>query len=554
MDKIFKFFSNTRNGLIIAGCMIVILTLITVLNPASFSFKNQIDYGQLKQQAIDEENQYKEYLSSIKVDPVASKQLYATLLDENQVKAEVESKLNVTQKVNLPYIADADINTVNSNDGNALNAYYTKYAESTLPYVNQTGSVTNEVYDPNADIASLDSAINATSTRIASLKSAPTPTDFKEYQKTEIGIATTYKNLLADAKSYTASGATETTWSKMYGNYLALNSQTATRNDYLNQLDKKYNLKSLTININTKKGLVQKLNPFYINHAEAFLGIGDIQITSFDIPRKIDQIIGQAISSSFSNFLTTFIDELIPRIEDNYKISSFMYYTDALVSGQYLNEYLNKYVKDPLDRGLITKFIPQIACADNKSSVTDIFKAKSTTFFNPKTVNPDSPDFYNQLQKAGQVEATPAGQRELYEAYASGALAKSYESAMTELLNQNGLKTPRTLTGKVIATTVSNIGEQLKAAINAKFELGTSNPDNLVSQVVATGLNTFINKFVFKGAVFKEQSTCINFPQLDPVIPGLNGAKYTPPIFDEGIIRQEVESQVPAGAVNATGQ
>jgi hypothetical protein len=119
-------------------------------------------------------------------------------------------------------------------------------------------------------------------------------------------------------------------------------------------------------------------------------------------------------------------------------------------------------------------------------------------------------------------------------------------------LNENGLKVPRTTTGKFIAASIGSIAGQLKSSLEAKFNLGTANTNSLVAQLVAQGLTAFQQKFIFKGVVLKEQSTCIPYPQLQPVIPG-STPPFVPPVIDEDDIRGQVQSQVPTTTATPTG-
>src|SRR3990167_9434358 len=99
-----------------------------------------------------------------------------------------------------------------------------------------------------------------------------------------------------------------------------------------------------------------------VKKAEALFGVGDISITAGDIPRLIFSAIGKGLIQAFSEFAADYIQSLVDKIEQNYKIANFLYYTDALVSGQYVNDYLDKYTDDAFDSKMIRVFIPQLKC------------------------------------------------------------------------------------------------------------------------------------------------------------------------------------------------
>ena len=61
---------------------------------------------------------------------------------------------------------------------------------------------------------------------------------------------------------------------------------------------------------------------------------------------------------ALGQFMLSFMNKLATKIEQSYRISNFLYYSDALVSGEYVDDYLNKYVSDPVDRVMAKNFIP----------------------------------------------------------------------------------------------------------------------------------------------------------------------------------------------------
>jgi hypothetical protein len=87
--------------------------------------------------------------------------------------------------------------------------------------------------------------------------------------------------------------------------------------------------------------------------------------------------IKEGLRSAFVSFMGTMLNKLIAKIESNYMIANFLYYSDALVAGQYTDDYLNKYVQLQSDRQIIKRFIPQLSCGRNTADLRPVFEAKA---------------------------------------------------------------------------------------------------------------------------------------------------------------------------------
>jgi hypothetical protein len=99
-------------------------------------------------------------------------------------------------------------------------------------------------------------------------------------------------------------------------------------------------------------------------------------------------------------------------------------------------------------------------------------------------------------------------------------MVQANQAAIIEQLTPTGTKLPRSdVLGKQITTTVASINASLQASFNAKLGLGTQNSQSVVSQIVSSTIQQFTDKYLFKGVVLKEQNTCIQVPQLQPIIP-----------------------------------
>jgi hypothetical protein len=276
--------------------------------------------------------------------------------------------------------------------------------------------------------------------------------------------------------------------------------------------------------------------------ANAFLGIGDqtFNVTLGDIPRIILDAVEQGLVSSFSQFMGSFMDKMLTRLEENYKIANFMYYSDALVSGQYVNDYLNKYVSSDLDKQIVKKFIPQFNCGKNDPGLKIVFerKAQDTLGFDPEAVSPTDPDYYQKMARVGNFLTNPdgSGWSMIYEDMANQAKTEAESAAEKELVSP-GLKTPRDTIKKAISSSVNNLVSAQRAGMQSVMQLGIANAKSFISGMVATLTQNLVNKFVFKGAsiddkalgVLKEQSTCLATAQVTAVVPSSNTQYVEPP-------------------------
>jgi hypothetical protein len=513
------------------GALIIILLAVNIFQPSHFQFRDTTDYEQRARLAVEEEQEYANYLASIKPDPVASKQLYQELLNPKEVEAEVAQQLNVRQPITIPTIPDNKVAFTPRGGKEEVVNYFNQVGKLVIDLNTEVKPVGKSLFAEGVKPRDVEQSLNSASQFLEKLYQTPVPREAAEFHKAELVAFEQYKGLLEQAHHY-STGTTDNPWPKVYGNYAVIDSQVAVADREFQNLDKQYKLSQIEFFYATSDTVNGTASLPFVKQANAQFGFGTV-IIGVDIPRTAREVLEDALGAAFANFFTVFLDKLIEKLESNYKISNFLYYTDALISGQYLNDYLNKYVPNQLDRSLIQRFIPQISCAGNQDDLAPIFTAKAKEYFNPNELRPTDRDFYDKIAKAGNITySTPIGQEALFRQYASGALARSYDAALTELLNQNGLKVPRTTAGKAIATTVGSIAGQLQAAINNRLGLGSYNPNSIVSKLVSAGLTEFEKRFIFKGVVLKEQDTCIPYPQLQPVIPG-NPTIYTPPLVPE---------------------
>jgi hypothetical protein len=131
------------------------------------------------------------------------------------------------------------------------------------------------------------------------------------------------------------------------------------------------------------------------------------------------------------------------------------------------------------------------------------------------------------MSKLGNFFASPQG----WELYISDVAAETRaEARSTAYLEQiaPGTKVSREA-DKQIATALKTVEKGLDKAFDSIFDVGTGNSgEGPASKIVANVMSTIFNKFVFKGAVFKEQKVCINSTVLTPITPA-DGSTYDNP-------------------------
>jgi len=274
-----------------------------------------------------------------------------------------------------------------------------------------------------------------------------------------------------------------------------------------------------------------------IKEAHALFGVGDVSITVGDIPRIIKEAVEEGLTTSFANFMGSMLNKLIAKIESNYLIANFLYYTDALVAGQYTDDYLEKYVQDGLDRQIIKRFIPQFSCGAGTADLAPFFQAKAQEYlgFDIESLRPSDPQFYEKLNRIGDPLSFASSWEKYYESIAEQAQSEAEKAADRELTSP-GLKTPRDTVNSAIAISINNITSASQASLNAIMNLGISNAKSFISGFVSQLTQNLLNKFVFKGVianggalgVLKEQSTCLAAAQLSPVLP-VEAIQYVAP-------------------------
>jgi hypothetical protein len=536
---------------ILAGCLILVLILsgISLFSHPNLTYKEP-QIVKKDEQNILRSKAYLDYFAAANIDKQASDDLFNTILTKEDVQKEVEQKLNVTQKITPPILDQSKIKI----SADTTEAQVNEYLASTI----------TDVYDFNLAAKSLSANLFTDTTvspdkiegevnnLINKLYSSEAPKEAESMHKALITAYLSYKDFLQSAKSFNADySQDENFWPEVYKNYVIANDSSNTYQNELGKLSSKYNIAAITIHSNYAVR-PQDSRPYAVKilipEAQAFLGL-TFTFSIGDIPSLVMDAVKEGLRSAFLQFMGAMLNKLVTKIEQNYAITNFLYYTDALVNGQYVEDYLNKYVNDPLDKIIVKKLIPQYNCGVNPD-LKSVFQAQANQYlgYDPASVSINDPDYYEKMARAGDFMATPAGWQQYYDGLASQAENKAQKSAEDELTS-SGLKTPRSVIGSSISSSINSIISAERASLTAVLQLGINNAESIISSFVAQLTQTLVNKFVFQGvsgnsgsvAVLKEQKTCVSTPVISPILP-LPETDYIqpgPPPTQQAVLAQQ---------------
>lgn len=487
-------------------------------------------------QPVLDEATYKKYLQSLQINPEASQQLFAQLITQDDIKKQVESELQVSQKVIMPDVAHQLGQVVNQSGQAVVLNYLKNSASAAADFSDRTANLNQQLFSGDAQAS--EQLKNESQAYLRQLSQLKIPRETVELQKSLLTMATAYSQLASSSQAY-AQDQSFSPWAELYKNYAIINSGLINYNQQFNSLVKKYQLAESVPVVIRHYAAVEPQNSrlTLVPTAYAILGAGDTTITVGDIPAQIRNAIQDGLVASFSQFMGQFLQKLVSKIESNYLISNFLYYSDALVNGEYADDYLNKYVSDQLDRQIIKKFIPQFSCNQNNGNLKPIFQAKANQYlgFDPDNLSLSDPDYYTKLARVGDFLSAPDGWQIYYQDMAAQTESEAQRAADRELTS-SGLKSPRDTIKNQITLSINGIVSAEQASLNAAMNLGIANAKEFISKFVAQLTQDLFTKFVFQGAsspgatigVLKEQATCLATAQAQVLIP-VSAAVYTEP-------------------------
>ena len=492
--------------------LIVILVVVSIWHkPIN---QPSVDYAALEKQSELKQQAYVKFLASLGTTPQAQKQLFDEILPPEEMRKAVEDELEANQPIVIPDKPKTKITTVNETGQDVMIAY----ADAATPIVEKVSSVTilgqNELLRTDGNMSSINKLITSLEDSLKQYSNLKVPQEAVDFQSQQLIALEAYLDMAKLSKNYINEQENKP-WPKMYKNAAIMAETTVRAQNAFSALDAKYGFSKQ----NGEKGKTG----WFVPTAHAFVFAFVI-----DIFQKIQYIAESIAIAALATFEIHFLNKLSQKIQKAYAITNYLYYADALVSGQYVDDYLNKYVKDATDRALVRQFIPAVSCG-TRQNFSSVFKTKAKVHlgFDPNTVDPKDPNYYQKSAKIGDFFSSPNGWQLYYQDVAAQAENVAKQSADRELTG--AAKTSRGLAGEIITSAQDVLTTQkssLQAMINSGYPGETGNP--WAAKIASHATQVFINSFVFKGAVLKEQRACLPTPVVSLVTTVPKGAAPNP--------------------------
>ena len=489
---------------IFAGCavLVIVLGVVSYFSRPNFQFQDKTDYIALKARSDKQQQAYAAFLASIGSTPAAQAALYEEILPPGEVAQEVTAELGADQNITVPDKPQTKISAVNDAGKSAVAKFIAASSPISDKVKNISDTSAGDLFNTGGSAAQIDSLIGDLSGALTAYSKISVPKEAAAFQNHELVALEAYLDLARASKAYMANPSAAP-WPQMYKDYsIIYQSSAAAKNDF-SSLNQKYNLLGEAEPASVRGNLL-------IPAAKA-QGVSVVT----DIWQKAWVGIEEALAASVARFELAFLNSLSVKIEQAYRISNFLYYTDALVSGEYADDYLNKYVSSPFDRNIIKNMLPEVSCGNTPDN-SAVFQAKAAQSlgFDPASLNPNDPNFYQKMARVGDFMSTSQGWQLYYQGQAEAAQAAARQAANNELLS-NGNKTARDQNGNIAVTSGASLAT-LQAAIQSQLDLSQSGNAGYptAANIAAQITQTFLNSFVFQGAVLKEQNACISTPQV----------------------------------------
>jgi hypothetical protein len=478
---------------------------------------------------------YKAYVDSLNIDEAASKKLMESIISEEDIRKEVQQRLAVNQPIPKIEIPNSQIKTTATNQ-RTITEYVTQLAAIEQKYSDEVSDKATTLFTTKGDEVKSKDIADSSTNALSSIKALSVPTEAVEVQK---GFIIHFSQLADLAKLSTQyyEGLALDPWPNVYQKYVIVDkSAKVTKNSY-DSLSKKYSL------IPDESRFAELMGESNKPVAFGLVKTAHAQIITTDVWQKLLKIAEQQFAASFTGFLGDALSTIVKRIEQTYVISNFLYYNDALVQGQYVDDYLNKYVPNDLDKQLAKRLIPQFNCgnSDQTKQIDKVLRAKAQDYRKSiigsgvSDLDYSSPGFAEKMAALGDQQAFAEGWQQIVEGIAAQAQGAAQDAAQKELLS-SGKKTTRDADAKSatlnqINGSISTIANAQLAALISSMNLGSSNVSvGPVEKVVQNILKTLFDDFLFSGTqkTFKEQAVCVGLSSA-PVLLAKPGAGSTTP-------------------------
>lgn len=523
---------NKKIMIAVLSLAVLALVVVTVWEPGQWSFRDPTDYDQQAKLAQEELEQYKALLASIEPNYAASQQFLEKIATEDLVRTEVATTLQTNQKITIPQVANNEINISNRNDRDFVINYLSDTSSMISNYREAVASGIDDLFATGGDSGELARAEAKTDELVNNWRGVSVPQSAVDLHKASLVALDQYGDVFKTAKDY-ATRENDQPWPTVYNKYAVIDSELAVVKTELEELNRTYAF-----------GPDVELPKFsLVKTAQA--QFGGWTIVGVDWQMILYEGIKTGLARAFAQFSIQMIDKLVGHIEKNFAIASQLYYSNEL--GRFYSvEYMKKFVKDPLDKDIISKFIPEYFCVNpDGRQLRDIFVAKAReNVGSDLVINPADPDFLDKLARLGADEKNyPVWWEGYYQSLAATTKAEADKAATKEVISP-GVKTGRDIVNSQVTKTISAILDVQESAINGTMNLGSNNAENIAGQLVAGIVQNLVNKFIFTPlaggstsgpsgiGIIAERDVCLATPQVKPVIPIAEGG-YTPPSGSE---------------------
>lgn len=516
---------NQKLYLAAIGLAVIALIVVVAFEPGSLNFRNDTDYERQAQLANEELRLYEEFLASLEPNYTANQQFLQKIATEDLVRKEVEETLQTKQRITIPTLATAELNIQDRTDRDSVVNYFNKTKSMLDNYQQQTQVGQIDIFSSNSDANRLASVQEETRRLITNLRTSEVPKPLTELHKSTVLALSEYEVVFGTAAEY-ARGPDFNPWSTVYNKYAVIDNRLGVVKNELNKLNQTYAILPAG---------QEALSFSLVKTAHAQFGLVTV---GTDWQMILYEGIKTGLARAFTQFAMQMIDKLVSHIEKNFAIASQLYYSQEL--GRFYSvEYLKKFVQDPLDQEIITKFIPEYFCVSpDKRKLRQIFVAKARqNVGNDLVINPADPDFFNKLARLGGDEKNyPVWWEGYYESLAVKTKLEADIAANKEVLSP-GVKTGRDIISNQVQKTVSSIMSVQQSAISGAMDLGTGNADNIAGELVAGIVQNLVNKFLFTPltggqssgpggiGIIAERDVCLATAAIKPLIP-LPSTKY----------------------------
>ncbi len=512
----FKFNNNSeKNYFVVSIIAIVILSLLTFWSYSPYRQKTKdgsketVAYENLS--AAERQAIYDKFLKTTEEEREASKKIIQSAISEEEVRVMVEEKLDTKQKIVQPTLADSEIKITPRTGKEVVVDYFTRLSQPSSTFAIEASADSASSFVGTGSKTILEGQRDQAVSFSKELRGLAVPKEAVAYHKSQILAVDRYVEMLDGVEKY-AFDSLDDPWSKTYRDYAILDTQTANlRNEY-GSLDQKYALTEALSKIAFQpQGQVQSTVLDTVLGVKTASAFSIFNFTIGDVIKTLRDFWEDFVSTLFANFISQFLQLMIQKLDETFKISNFLHYSDALVT-KYAPDYLNKYVTDPVDRAIAQRFIPQINCGKDNSDLKAIFDAKAQDYlgFDPNKPDPNaSPEkALDNLRKLYDSYASSYGQENKFLAIGGAAATQGFVAGGNELLS-SGYKTALTEAGKGISTALAKVQGSVTAAIDKALGFGAGNTKSTAALIAASITQALINNFVFKGGfVLQDQATC----------------------------------------------